>query len=130
MRRRGHAQSSLLLWVCLVYRWSFEACATSGLAVHHSTKAWTILSSPKCHKVGRLQLAYRESLYSVSFELQERAWDLELRGACALGGLLHRLNAGFGHGLLQLRESVLRVPCRLHTFEASMCLLCSWRLCC
>jgi hypothetical protein len=113
-----------------VYRWSFEACAASGLVVHHSTKSWTLLSSPKCHKVGRVQLAHRESCYSVSFDLVSGVDGLGLGGACALGRMLLHLNAAFGHGLLQLRESVLRVPCQLHVFEAFMCLPCCWRQCC
>ena len=123
LRRGGHSRGSLVLWVCLLYRWSFTVCAASGLRVAHAAKAWTVLSSPKCHKVGRLQLAHREALYSVSFVLQPSEAALGMGGACALSQLLLRLSAGFGHGLLQLREAAIRVPCQVHVFEASMCWL-------
>lgn len=122
LRRGGQPRGSLLLWVCLLYRWSFAACAASGLRVRHVTKSWTILSSPKCHKVGRLQLVHRASLCSVSFELRPLTGFATVDSACLLGRLLLQLSAGFGHGLLQLHESLLRLPCQVHAFEASMCL--------
>lgn len=80
------------------------------------------MSSPKCHKVGRLQLAHRESLCGVSFELGGLGAALDASAACALGGLLVGLSTHFGQGLLHLREASIRVPCQLHFFEASMCL--------
>ena len=92
------------------------------MQVHHSVKSWTLLSSPKCHKVGRLQLAHRESLCGVSFELGGPGAPLDASAACALGRLLVDLSAHFGQGLLQLREASVRIPCQLHTFEAFMCL--------
>lgn len=70
-----------------------------------------------------MQLAYKEALYSVSFKLWAEEPVFDVGSACVLSGLLLHLSAHFGHGLLQLREAVLRVPCQVHAFAASMCLV-------
>ena len=108
----------MLLWLCLLCRWSLEAQAMSGVRASRRTKMWTILSSPKCHKVGRAQLALREACYSVDFELWPATAAGSLEAAVALWRLLADISAGCDHGLLKLQRVTARLRCALHTFEA------------
>lgn len=122
-----HARQHLLLWVCLLYRWSFSVCEATGLQVTHAAKMWTVLSSPKCHKVGRLQLSFREARYSVCFTAEAADTGVDLASFVALCGVLRVCSAGFDHGLLRLRSITVRLQCAVQAFEAFMCLLWSWQ---
>lgn len=79
---------------------------------------WTILSSPKCHKVGRLQLSQQEVIYNVDFELCSSSAAASLAATVALCRLLLQVSAGCDHGLLRLRRATVRLSCVLHSFEA------------
>ena len=79
---------------------------------------WTILSSPKCHKVGRLQLSQLEAVYRVDFELEPAFGGGGLTSAVALWRVIARLSAGCDHGLLRLQCVTARLQCRLQSFEA------------
>jgi hypothetical protein len=113
----------MLLWLSLLYRWTLGMGAVSGLRVGHSVKMWTILSSPKCHKVGRLQLAHREALYGLDFAVEHVAGPASLGGVASLFQLLRDLSGGFDHGFLRLRSVTACVRSVLWQLEA-----CRWSL--
>ena len=118
--RRGAAGEGrhVLLWVCLLYRWLLGARAISGVRSDRRAKMWTILSSPKCHKVGRLQLSQQEAVHRVDFGLEPALGSGDLSAAVSLCQLIVCLSAGCDHGLLRLRCATVRLQCVLQVFEA------------
>ena len=117
-RGAGSEGRHVLLWVCLLYRWLLGARAVSGVRSGRRAKMWTILSSPKCHKVGRLQLSQQEAVHRVDFGLEPILGGGGLPAAVSLCQLIVRLSAGCDHGLLRLRSATVRLQCVLQVFEA------------
>lgn len=115
---RGARRRPAVPWLLLLARWllAAETAAAAAPRRRHSA-VLSLLASPKCHKVGRIQLQRRQVLYSVELHLVSAGGSLAWRDGARVFVALRALTAALGHGGL--------LPFALHARLA----LCLWPTC-
>jgi hypothetical protein len=107
-------QRIYFFWFLLIYKWVYRVVKPLRFNYRVFNKMWTILSSPKCHKIGRYQLAHRYARYQFTFKFIDDAfYEYTLYDIFYIFTFLQRYQVFNTHNLISMISFSLYLRCRL-----------------
>jgi hypothetical protein len=110
-----------IFWLFIFYRWIFYIYNPFEVKVICKQKLWTILSSPKCHKIGRYQIVNRYLRYQFILHFFHDKYVIYyLNHILILYKYLIIRHKFFMHNFIDILNFKLSLNCLLYDFNVFM----------
>lgn len=106
----------LFYWILLFYNWIFIYFNFLNYQHQICRKRWVILSSPKCHKIGRYKILQATKLYKYIFLFKKVIIPLNIGYFIGLFQYLHTYNMLLNFNLGYLYAFNLSLPCIIYRY--------------